>query len=193
MKRLCVLLIALMFVLSSCSFEQIKSQVVGAISQIGPLVPRGWMEKYIGSSKTAALATFEKVYTAIQTQDAAAMEALFSEKAHKESSDLKEQVLHLFKFIQGEILHCDTQSAGQNTGFTKSDGKRQTHARSTYEIETSADTYELFVLEYPQDEFDPENIGVYSMYCIKIADIEQENPANIAWAAGEPGIYVFDE
>lgn len=193
MKRLCVLLIALMFVLSSCSFEQIKSQVVGAISQIGPLVPRGWMEKYIGSSKTAALATFEKVYTAIQTQDAAAMEALFSKKAHKEASDLKEEILNLFNFIQGEIINCDTQRVGQNTGFTKSDGKRQTHARSTYEIETSADTYELFVLEYPQDEFDPENIGVYSMYCIKIADIEQENPANIAWAAGEPGIYVFDE
>ena len=193
MKRLCVLLIALIFVLSSCSFEQIKSQIVGAISQVRPLMPGGWMEKRVDDTKTAALATFEKIYAAIQTQDAAAMEALFSEKAHKESSDLKEQVLHLFKFIQGEILHCDTQSAGKNTGFTKSDGKRQTHARSTYEIETSADTYELFVLEYPQDEFDPENIGVYSMYCIKIADIEQENPANIAWAAGEPGIYVFDE
>lgn len=193
MKRLCVFCIGMLILFSSCSFEQIKSQVVGAISQIGPLVPRGWMEKYIGSSKTAALATFEKVYTAIQTQDAAAMEALFSKKAHKEASDLKEEILNLFNFIQGEIINCDTQRVGQNTGFTKSDGKRQTHARSTYEIETSADTYELFVLEYPQDEFDPENIGVYSMYCIKIADIEQENPANIAWAAGEPGIYVFDE
>ena len=193
MKRLCVLLIALIFVLSSCSFEQIKSQVVGVISQVRPLMPGGWMEKRVDDTKTAALATFEKIYAAIQTQDAAAMEALFSEKAHKEASDLKEEILHLFNFIQGEIINCDAQGVGESTGFKQSDGKKQTSARSTYEIETSADTYELFVLEYPQDEFDPENIGVYSMYCIKIADIEQENPANIAWAAGEPGIYVFDE
>lgn len=174
MKKICILICACVFLFSSCA-------------SIGEGVNE-FVKKFHKTDEVIALETFENVLAAIKDRDKAALKSLFSPKAVREAEDLDNQIEELWDFFQGEVLSYDNWGGpGWNGSFDHF--KRQVWLNGTYDVETTEGIYHIATQEFPEDEFDSDNIGLYSFYIIS-----EENWSNgfAYWGDGEwlPGVHI---
>lgn len=139
----------------------------------------------------AANAQLEQILSACEKRDESAMKALFSKRTIDEAADLDETITALFDFFQGEVMSYDDWggpgvSAGMNEGGT---GRHWKRIRSTYDVETSEQRYRFAIEGYTVHTFDPDSVGISSLYVIKAEDSD----LSIAyWGDGKftPGITI---
>ena len=115
---------------------------------------------------------FEKVIEAIQNKDGDSLKALFSDKVLKETENLDETISELFNYFQGEMLSYNDWSAigvdgGRNSEGIGRDWKRM---RSTYDVKTSQDEYRFAMELITMDSADANNVGIRSLYVIRLED-----------------------
>ena len=131
----------------------------------------------------------EKVLLAIQNEDTDFLKSLFSKKALSEVEDFDSGVQRLFGFFDGDVISYEYQATGIDD--QKSNGIRITKKRWWYTVSTGTGEYLFFFLEYPRDEADPDNVGLYMLQVIKAED------RSIFFDGGQkilfPGVYIPDE
>lgn len=172
MKKTCLILTILMFLMTSCSFED-----------------------FINSFDDSIIAdnTFEKIIDSVKQKDAAQLTALFSKTAHDESADLEADAEKFIEFIEGDIVSFSGSREGGVSAYGKTDhGKTLKIIQPTTIIETSEQKYHVAMKECTIDEFNSDNVGVMSIYIIKDEDWK-ETCVYRGDAKWELGINIADE
>ena len=122
------------------------------------------------NEREAANERFEELVKAIQNQDSDSLKLLFSEKSLKESQNAEEDIQALLDYFQG----------GMNADGT---GRYWKCLYATYDVETTQDQYR-FAMEFMlQDTADADNVGIRSLYVIRLAD--DPNPQRAYRGDGE--------
>ena len=179
MKKVCMLLlIAMAVLLTSCT--------IGGL----PINRYAYMRV---DYTAAANDRFEELITAVQKQDVAAVQSLFSQNALREAQDMEEAVRALFDYYQGEMISYDDWGGANLAGGMNDDGtgRRWTALYSTYDVETTQDKYR-FAMEFMlQDTADADNVGIRSLYVIRLADDPEPQRAYRGDGEDTPGINIY--
>ena len=137
------------------------------------------------SEPAMADARTEQIIAALQNEDAAALKALFSEKALAEAEDFDEDVERLFEFIEKEI------ETGERYGYASSAttnyGEKSLMLRFPIRINSENDGYGFFVIDYCTDTIDPENEG---LYMLEVFQLEERTTIGPWQDRMRPGIYI---
>ena len=153
MKKDFLLLLFVIILLTSCS--------------LGDLGMR--KDFFTANDQKIANERFEKIIESIQNQDSTALKSLFSDKALKEAQNIDETINELFDYYQGEMLSYDDW-AGPITSAKKNYSHYLKRLDATYDVETSQDKYRFAMIYISTDTEDPDNVGVLSLYIIKLED-----------------------
>lgn len=169
MKRIYLVLVIIVLSLTSCSFGDTNMKNK--------------------SDCQMAQNRLEQLLDGIQNQDREKIINTFSENAIKESENMDESLDYLFDYFQGTVQSYDW---GDNTIGPISDGliehgKRMVELKSWFEVTTDKERYIFFLLDYPKDEFDAKNIGLYSLRVVKTS--EKEDQLTYWQDMKIPGIY----
>ena len=131
----------------------------------------------------------DQVLSAIQNEDRGYLKSLFSKKALSEVDDFDSGVQRLFDFFDGDVISYEFHAEGISD--KKNDGIRTTKKRWWYTVNTNTGEYLFFFLEYPRDEENPDNVGLYMLQVIKLED------RTTLFDGGQtilsPGVYVPSE
>ena len=123
--------------------------------------------------EVASIATerLEEIIKAIQNKDKDALIKMFSEKALSESLNLDENIKYLFDFFEGNVTEFawDNQYRGAG-GITRSPSKKVIRMPTLFFVSTDKQDYLVYFLNYPIDEFNPNNTGLYSLCIVKAED-----------------------
>lgn len=146
--------------------------------------------RYSHDDQGDANAKMDKVLEAIKNKDKDALKALFSKKAIAEVENFDQSIIELFDFFQGDFISYNDWSAvgveeGMNDDGT---GRHWKCMDSTYDVETSKQKYRFAIQDFTIDTADPDNVGIYSLYIIKMEDDTDQNFAYRGDGKYTPGI-----
>ena len=165
-KGIFALFLSFLFVLSSCSLQSIilsDSQIING--------------------------EFDKVLEASQNRDAYFLKSLFSEEAISKSEAFDSNVELLFEYFQGVNASYEDNGA-LTVEESNEDGIRKKVIRKTYDVTTSMETYRFAISFVVDGVDDVNNLGIWSMYIIKMKD--DSDPTYAYWGDGKdsPGINI---
>lgn len=147
MKRIYLLLIALMFLLTSCS--------LGGLNKGFPK----------DNDEQVTKDTFKQVFNAIQHHDETALKNLFTKKVRNEVSNFDESTVNFLDFFQGKVISFDDQEGDAVDGIIEN-GKKRMYVESIYDVNTSEQKYHIAIKVCTVDTYDSNNVGITSIYII---------------------------
>lgn len=176
MRKVCmILLIAMAVLLTSCT--------VGDFSTNKRL--------FMPVDYTAAANDcFEELIAALQKRDSVAVQSLFSENALCEAQNMEETVSTLLDYYQGEMIAYDDWGGANLDGGMNDDGTGRywTAVYSTYDVETTQDQYRFAMELILRDSADVANVGIRSLYVIRLEDDPEPQFAYRGDGENTPGI-----
>lgn len=111
----------------------------------------------------------ESFLNALEAQDTKSMIALFAQNALIEAENMAETVDLLYSYYQGNYYSYDNWGA-TNSEKIMENGYLRIEYYGTYDVTTNMGTYR-FVFHYvAEDSFDEGNVGLNSIYVIKMED-----------------------
>jgi len=120
-----------------------------------------------------AEACMEKIVEAISDNDTVALKTIFSKQALVESENIDEDASELYEFIEGDITSWgEGEYGGWSSSSSYDHGNTTTMIRGWYTIETSKGAYSIFILFYPEDDTNSDNVGLYTLWMCKVEDKE---------------------
>ena len=126
---------------------------------------------YIGSSmnkfktKEKENYRFEKVIEALEDKDKDALKAVFSTQALSDADDFDEHMDCLFDFFEGTVESWERLPGGGESE-SGSAGRREM-VDLFYNVNTKENSYSFYMLNYPVDEQNPDNVGLYTLRIVK--------------------------
>lgn len=134
-------------------------------------------------------AQFDKILKALESEDPAALKSLFSPNAIEQAQSFDGCVQALFEYCQGTgAFYADDGPA--TTEKSQDDGVERKVIDKSYDVSTSTDTYRFAISFVVTDDGDKDNIGIWSLYVIKMKD--DLDPDDAYWGDGKntPGIHI---
>lgn len=128
-----------------------------------------------------ASARLEQILIAIEQQDFDTISSMFSE-AVLASTDVSTGKDYLFSLIDGDVSSCE--KIGGNVSEDINQGKKVVNSKYRFFVYTENSKYLFSITECLSDTDHPENIGLFSIKALKIADNSEEP------AFTDPGIYI---
>lgn len=147
------------------------------------------MHSFFDTDAQTANKTLGKLLEALENKDEDAIKSMFSKQALDEADDFNRSVDYLFDFFQGTV---ESYGWRNNTGGPISDvtiekGKKQVELKSWFNVTTDQEKYIFFLLDYPKDTINKDNVGLYALRVVKAED---ENTQLTYWQDMKiPGIY----
>lgn len=174
MKKIFLLVIVLMLLLTSCSIggSQLE-RFFGDDNQEGKFFNTGsQIGRYIEDDSPAANKRVELILQALEDKDKNAIKSMFSKKALSEAEEFDSHLDYLFEFFQGDIQKWDECSPGT------SEERKYGHVIKklswwTY-VYTDKEKYIFFLIEYAEDTDHPDNVGLYTLRVINAKDEDKE-------------------
>ncbi len=120
------------------------------------------------SDERKSIRRLEQVLGAIEDKDIEALRSLFSQKGLEETENFEENIDALFELFQGKVLTKEKPSGptvfeGQEAGYSN----RWQQISSFYYVQTDQEKYFFLMEDYPIDERDPDNVGLYLLLVVK--------------------------
>lgn len=117
-------------------------------------------------------ARMDKILEAVKKEDKEALKAMFSKKAISQAEHFDESIVKLFDFFQGDFISYNDWSGPMAEGGINEDGTGRNWKKlySSYDVDTSKQKYRLAIQEFIQDTADVDNVGIWSLYIIKMKD-----------------------
>ena len=140
---------------------------------------KGEMSMHFFEDKDNRLADarMEQVFNCIKDHDDDALKKAFSQRALAETENINTEINNLFSFIQGDVISWSRDESPvvfDNVEY----GKKSKQLSGWYGLETTEQTYLIFLVDYPIDTMNVENEGLYSLMIIEAAD---ENNLTGTW------------
>mgnify|MGYP000321969639 FL=1 len=143
------------------------------------------LPRWFQSEQDGADHVMRKIAEACNTQDTEKMMKLFSESSKKKLPDLEEEIRTLFQYLEGNQI-IDFQGDCASSG-EKDRGKGRIEWVGMYELSASDEEYSMNFYMYPEDEENPQNVGIYK---IEIATAEETEKADFMWNYPEIGVFI---
>lgn len=178
MKKFLLVLLTLLtsaIFLSSCSLGGLGMDKKGSFFQ---------------DDRANANNSFERVLNTIQNKDATALKSLFSQKAVTESEDFDKLAEEFFDYFEGEFISYDDWGGGVAGSGLREDSKEWYTIQPTYDVKTSEQEYRFAFIEYTVNEFEPDKVGIWSLYIIKKEDDVDQECAYRGDGKWNPGINI---
>ena len=152
MKKMCFVLIFVLLLLTSCSTSGDNMKL----------------------TDNAAMAenNLAKVIEAINQKNSKELKSLFSKNSLKDSHNIENTIENLFSYIDGNIksYNWSDDMGGPIADTNYEQGEKNIELKSWFYVITDEEKYVFFILYYPIDEFDEDNIGIYSLRVVKQTD-----------------------
>lgn len=174
MKKITLLLV-IMMVFSSCSLGGLQLGKKGSFFQ---------------DDRAKANNSFEKLLDAIQNKDSIKLKSLFSKKALAKIKDFDALADNLFDYFQGDFVSYDDWGGAVGGDGLREDGKEWYTIQPTYDVKTSEQDYRFAFKEFTVNEFEPDKVGIWSLYVIKMADDTDPKVAYRGDGKWTPGIVI---
>ena len=147
MKKVFLMLMAVLFFLSACSLEEMES-----------------MKKFYTEDSVLVKETYVQLLDVLSRRDHEQLKGMLSPKV-RQNPDLDQKIEDLFDYIEGDILPFDEETQiFPNTGKHVDHGKRSKIIRTSMNFETNEQKYIIFLQEYVVDTIEPDNEGIESIY-----------------------------
>lgn len=165
-KGMFILMLTFLLILSSCSLESLfmsDSQVVNV--------------------------QFDKLLETIQSKDKEALKSLFSKQAILDAQTIDSNIELLFDYFQGDNATYE-DDGGLVVDEANENGVRTKIIKKTYDVDTSVETYRFAICVVLADSINPDNVGIWSVYVIRMKD--DTNPVYAYWGDNQysPGINI---
>ena len=121
------------------------------------------------SDQKIANARMDKVLNAIHNKDKEALKAMFSKKSIAQTENFDQSITDLFDYFQGDFVSYDDW-AGPEGDETWEYGDKQKILYSSYDVKTSNKEYRFTIQDFTVDTADADNVGIHSLYIIKMED-----------------------
>ena len=109
----------------------------------------------------------------IETKDSETLKNLFSEKAQKDAINFEEEIESFFdKFDDTNLKFED--NAGPIVYDNTENGKKSKKIINWYDINGEKNNYIIFFVEWSEDTFLKENVGLYTLRIIEEKDFENQ-------------------
>lgn len=131
----------------------------------------------------------EQLFNAFQKYDCDSVIKLFSKKAILENEDINADIKSLFEYIEGKELSWSRDESPISLDDTEKGNQRKL-LLTWYTLKTTKQTYLIFLADYPVDEIEPDNVGIYTLKIIKESEENKLTGALEDWII--PGIYVSE-
>lgn len=177
MKKLLLALLVIMMFFSSCSLGGLELDKKGSFFQ---------------DDRAKANNSFERVLNAIQNKDAIALKSLFSNESLKDVEDFDTIANDLFEFFQGDFVSYDDWGGTVAGDGLKEDGQEWYTIQPTYDVKTSEQEYRFAFKEFTVNEFEPDKVGIWSLYVIKKVDDTDPKCAYRGDGKWTPGINIVE-
>lgn len=128
----------------------------------------------------------EKVIKYINEKDSEGLKALFLNKAIENSENFNNGLNELFEFV-GEDIISHSKSDGLTVRELNDFGEKAKEVSSYYYVNTSNQTYFILLRDYPIDEKNSNNKGLYTLLIVR-----KENEEDI-WDKNKGIIYEGDK
>ena len=145
------------------------------------------LPEWFQSEQEGADHVMRKIADACNAQDTEKMMKLFSESSKKKLPDLEEEIRTLFQYLEGNQIidfEGDCASSSENDH-----GRGRVEWVGMYELAASDGEYSMNFYMYPEDEENPQNIGIYKL---EIAAAEETEKEDFMWDYPETGILLQD-
>lgn len=129
----------------------------------------------------------EQLFFALQENDCDSISSLFSEKAKTESGTIDADSKELLKYIDGDVLSWSRDETPITLDDIESGNQRKLLI-TWFVLKTTNQTYLVFLADYPVNEIEPDNSGLYTLKIIKETDESKLTGTWEDWTI--PGIYV---
>lgn len=104
----------------------------------------------------------------IENNDSAGVKSLFAKNVVEKDNDLDIMIEELLRYYEGDFQSMD--NSGLGTESDKGDGVKTVMLNSSTDVTTSKGIYRLAIHWYIEDSGDVNNIGIWSLYIIKLDD-----------------------
>ena len=159
MKKKYTILIAIFLLfavlLSSCSIGSLIKKLSGVLSGID-------------DPNAEDKAIMVKVLEAIQSRDEEALRKLFSYNTVTQVDGFDQSMVDLFNYYQGNYISLEWKGSGGSGNWDY--GEKKQCAGFSYDVKTDMDEFRFSIDYCSIDSMDDNNVGIYSLYVIKMAD-----------------------
>jgi len=121
------------------------------------------------NNKETSNAYIDNVLEIIQNKDEKALREMFSKNAIESAENFDKSVPLLFDYFQGDIISYNDW-AGPSVIKEKENGYIKEEMNYTCDIKTTQQTYRIAIQDFTIDTTNPNNVGIWSFYIIKMED-----------------------
>lgn len=149
-----------------------------------------WSESNDNDQQIAAT-RLENVLEAIKNKDKDDLKAMFSEKAIAQAENIDQSITDLFNYYQGDFVsYYDWLPGAEQVINGDGSGRNWKRLDSTYDVKTSSGEYRIAIYEFVQDTLGKDNVGVWSLYIIRMEDDIDPKLAYVGDGKETPGINI---
>lgn len=110
----------------------------------------------------------EEILGGLERKDFEALRQLFSSNAIPHIENFNEDVNRLFEYFSGTVVSYKNPCGGAEVHIEKEDGFIKEEKYWTYDITTDECAYRIAFYEVSKDTKTPNNVGLWSIYIIKM-------------------------
>lgn len=121
------------------------------------------------NDKEVANAQMDKILNAIQKKNRTELESMFSKKAIVEAENFDQSISDLFDYFQGDFISYNDWG-GPSGDETWDYGNKQKILYLSYDVKTSNQEYRFAIQDFTVDTANKNNVGIWSLYIIKMED-----------------------
>ena len=173
MKKCLVLILTVIIAVSFCACSDRKNQ------------------KMFENDQRIAQEKIEQVLDAVEKKDSASLTALFSKYGIDNAESFEKSVEELFNYFEGTIETYEDAVVPFVEGMEEKKQKQEMRLmQSTCEIKTTKHIYHLAIRFYAINTYNPEQIGIESLYIIKADEdklLSESYGSNVEFV---PGIHI---
>ena len=124
---------------------------------------------YFMNEDDIAKKLFEKAIEALDNGDVEGLRKLFAPNAINVTENFEDKLDEIFEYYRGEYISCEYKNA-MNSELTQSEGKVAREASVSCDFETTEEIYRMALTYKDIDTAEPDNVGVLSLYIIRLED-----------------------
>lgn len=130
----------------------------------------------------------DKIAEYINKKNVDGMYNLFSLDIKTDNLMLKEDIIKLYKYLNGQVKTYEKWAVGSTTDIEQ--GKNSTYYYSSFKMTINGIEYYLYYIYFPKNDFNSTKEGVQSLKIVKVVD---DDKYFCYWQDMKPGVFLPDE
>ena len=163
--------------------------LIVAILSISSCGPSRINPMELKAERETANSRFENLLDKLESKDFEGVKSLFAESA-KQTEDFDRKLSMLINYYKGESYNYDDHGTGPGASETINGGRKKIEYTESYDVFTTEEVYRIFYIEIVRNDFDEDEVGITSIYIIKLKNDITPELVYVGDGKGTPGIHI---